>query len=275
MDQKIDIFITTYLRQDFAKECVKYLVERTKTPYRLTILDNGGNEWAEGNPDVQRYIPLHRVFGNTGIHFAWNVAAALADGKYFITSDPDLLVPDLVGATTTVQGARKDLVFVRGYDAEGNESDTTAMTDQRDWLQRMVDLMEEHSDFGAISMMPHIFIGAAGIDPHDPEDLKDRNMCGAVFRIMDTDKVRSVGGWDLRIEAGRNHEERTICSRLHAAGYKTGIASRVRAYHNFGKNWGYPESFTPEQQKHNPALAEEILRFDNREAYNNKTWLPK
>jgi hypothetical protein len=238
----IDIFITTYERQHFAKECIEYLAARTRTPYKLTIIDNGGNEWADGHPLVHRYIPLWKVFGNTGVHFAWNVAVSLADSEYFITTDPDLLVPDLEG---------------------------------KDWLERMIEFMKERPDYGAISMMPHIFIGAAGIDPNDPEDVKERNMCGAVFRIMDTDKVKSVGGWELRIEAGRNHEERTVCSRLQNSGYKTGIASRVRAYHNFGKNWGYPEEFTPEMQKHNPALKDYVLSFDKRDAYDEKTWLPK
>lgn len=236
-----DIFITTYLRDHFAKKCVQYVAERTRTPYRLTIIDNGGNEWAQESPFVHKYVPLWKSVGNAGIHHAWNVAVSLAQGKYFITSDPDLLVPDL----------------------------------SPDWLAQMISYMETRPDYGAISMHPHIFIGAVGIDPLDKENVIERNMCGAVFRIMDTDKVRSVRGWDLIIEAGRNHEERTICSRLQAAGYKTGICSRIRAYHMFGDNWGYPEEFTPEMQKHNPALREEVKRFDNIEAYNPLTWLPK
>lgn len=252
----IDIFITTYLRQEFAKECVKYIKERTRTPYKITIIDNGGNEWAESDPEI-RYVPLWKSVGNAGIHHAWNVAASLAEGPYFITTDPDLLVPDLWN--------QSDHPFFSLGVGEPN----------RDWLAYLIKYMDERPDYGAISMMPHIFIGAVGIDPKDPENVKERNMCGAVFRIMRTDMVRSVRGWDLRIEAGRNHEERTICSRLQEAGYKTGICSRIRAYHNFGKNWGYPESFSPEQQKHNPALKEEILRFDHREAYDEKTWLPK
>lgn len=243
----IDIFITTFLRQDFAKECVQYLYERTTTPYRLTIIDNGGNEWAENDFRVARYVPLYKSVGNSGVHWAWNTAVALAESEYFITSDPDLLVPDL--------------------DDLSNGSS--------DWLSRMVKLMDERPDYGAISMCPHVFIGAAGIDPNDPEDVLDRNMCGAVFRIMSTDKVRSVRGWDLVIQEGRNHEERTICSRLQAAGYKTGISSRIRAYHNFGKNWGYPEEFTPEMQKHNPDLKDYVASFDRRENYDSKTWLPK
>ncbi len=257
----IDIFITTYLREEFAKECVKHIKERTKPgTYKITIIDNGGNEWAEADPDI-RYIPLWKSVGNAGIHHAWNVAASLAEGQYFVTADPDLLVPDL-----------RDLHFWI------NENEALVVGHSEgapDWLEREVVAMDENPEYGAISMMPHIFIGAAGIEPNDPESIKERNMCGAVFRIMRTDAVRSVRGWELKIEAGRNHEERTICSRLQEAGYKTGIFSRIRAYHMFGDNWGYPEEFTPEMQKHNPDLKEYVKSFDHRDAYNEKTWLPK
>ena len=234
-----DLFITTYLRQDFAKQCIKYIRERTKSPYRLTVIDNGGNEDLESL--VDRYVPLWKSVGNAGIHFAWNTALSLTDSPYFVTIDPDLLCPDL----------------------------------EPDWLETMIKYMDERPDYGAISMMPHIFIGAAGIDPNDPEDVKDRNMCGAVFRIMRTDDIKTAGGWEMKIEAGRNHEERTICSRLHTLGKKTGICSRIRAYHMFGDNWGYPESFTPEMQKHNPDLKEYVKSFDHQESYDPKTWLPK
>jgi GT2 family glycosyltransferase len=242
VNNPIDIFITTYLRQDFAKECVQYLTERTNTPYKLTIIDNGGNEWAKNDSRVHRYIPLYEAVGNSGVHWAWNTALALADSEYFITTDPDLLVPKF-------------------YDG--------------DWLAKLIDLMNDRPNYAAISLCPHVFIGAAGIDPKELEDVLDRNMCGAVFRIMRTELVKQVGGWEFRIEPGRNHEERWICSRLQSAGYKTGITSRLRAYHRFGKNWGYPEEFTPEMQKHNPALKEYVESFDRIENYDNNTWLPK
>jgi len=256
MNKPIDIFLITYERQDFAKECVKYLYERTKTPFRLTIVDNGNNSWAEIDSRIHRYIPLWKSVGNSGVHFAWNVAVSLADSEYFITSDPDCLVPDVMG-NSLIPNTLEEVI------------------DNRDWLQRLIDMMDARPDYGAISLCPHVFIGAAGIDVHEPEDVLDRNMCGAVFRIMRTNIVRSVGGWELRIEAGRNHEERTVCSRLQNAGYKTGICSRLRAYHMFGNNWGYPEEFTPEMQKHNPDLKEYVKSFDRRENYDERTWWPK
>ena len=233
----IDIFLTTFLRQEFAKKCVQYLKERTTYPYRLFIIDNGGNENLKN--DAFLYVGLSK---NVGIHAAWNLALSFAESEYFITSDPDLLVPDLVP----------------------------------DWLENLVGYIKERPDFAAISLHPHVFIGAAGIDPNDPEDVKERNMCGAVMRIMRTETVRQVGGWEHKMEEGRNHEERTICSRLQSAGYKVGIASRLRAYHMFGKtNWGYPEQFTPEMQKHNKELKDYVGSFDQPDAYDPKTFLPK
>ena len=232
----IDIFLTTFLRQHFTANTIKYLKERTKTPYKLTIIDNGGNE--EFKDEVDLYVGLSE---NVGIHSAWNIALALAESEYFITSDNDIYVPQ---------------------------------TDP-DWLNQMIQFMDDRPDYGAISLHPHILIGAAGFDPKDPEDVKEVNMCGAVMRIMRTEAVRQAGGWEHKISSGRNNEERWICSRLQTNGWKTGRTTRLRAYHPFGDNWGYKKEFTPEMQKHNPELAEYVKQFDQPEAYDPATWLPK
>ncbi len=240
----IDIFITCFLRQAYTEKTLSYLFERTKHAYRLFVIDQGGNDEVLDAAKDKIFLRV-KLMPNAGIHAAWNCALALAENEYFITSDNDIYVPDL----------------------------------EPDWLNQMISFMDKRPDYGAISLHPHIFVGAAGIDPKDPEDVKERNMCGAVMRIMRTEAVRKVGGWEHVIRTSRNHEERTICSRLHDAGYLVGVATRIRAYHPFGKevggNWGYPKEVTPEMQGHNSALAEEVLRFDNIDAYDQKTWCPK
>lgn len=232
----VDIFIGSYLRDDLTGYTLGYLKERTSHPYRSFLIDNGGNERHKESVDI--YVGLSR---NIGIHGLWNIALSLAESEYFITSDNDIWVPDL----------------------------------DPDWLTQLTGFMDERPDYGAISLCPHVFIGAAGIDPEDPEDVKERNMCGAVMRIMRTEAVRKAGGWEHIISVGRNHEESTVCSRLQTAGYKVGITSRLRAFHPFPPNWGYPPEFTPEMQKHRPELAEYVASFGNIDAYDQKTWFPK
>lgn len=246
MNSPIDIFITCYQRQYYTEQTINYLYERTKYPFRLFAINNGGNNEVLEEATKQNRLFLETRFSyNTGIHNAWNIALSMAESEYFITTDNDIYVPLL----------------------------------EPDWLTQLIKLMDERPNYGAISLCPHIFIGAAGIDPNDPDDVKERNMCGAVMRIMRKKAVWEAGGWENVIRTGRNHEERTICGRLQEKGWKVGITTRIRAYHPFGKehggNWGYEKSFTPQQQGHNPDLEQYVQQFDNINAYNNQTWLPK
>lgn len=257
--QPIDLFILCYKRKEYTRQTLKYLFERTTYPMRVFLLiqenDKESNDVAD---EFEDKIFMRVNFSiNGGVHMGWDVALSLAESEYFITMDNDIWLP-------------------------APQSPTPDMHLAKDWLETLVGFMNERPDYGAISLHPHIFIGATGIDPHDPEDVKERNMAGAVARIMRREAVWKAGGWEKKIEAGRNHEERVICSRLQTLGFKIGICSRLRAYHPFGKGvedggggWGYPASFPPEMQKHNPQLKEEVLRFDNIDAYDNKTWLPK
>lgn len=243
----IDIFICAYLRQEYTEKTLSYLYERTNYPFRVFLIDQGGNGAVamryQQNKSNFYYI---RIEPTTNVHTAWNIAKEMAESEYFITSDNDIYVPDL---------------------------------GENDWLGQVIKYMEDRPDYGAISLHPHILIGAASFDPTDPEDVKEVNMAGAVMRIMRTDVIRKVGGWEHKLEKGRNHEERTISSRLIDAGYKVGRTTRIRAYHPFGKdlgigNWGYPKEMTPQEHGHNPDLADYVLQFDNPEAYDSKTWLP-
>lgn len=247
MDKPIDIFICSYLRPMFTEQTLTYLKERTKHPYRLFLINNGGNEDIAKayQDDIFMTINLSK---NAGVHAAWNIALALAESEYFITSDNDIYVPDL--------------------------TDTPL-----DWLGRLKQFMDQRPDFGAISLAPHVLIGDAPMDSNDPEDVKEVPWCGGVMRIMRKEAVKKTGGWNVEgeslIQANRGHEERTICAKLKELGYKSGRCTRLRAYHPFGTNWGYPEEFTPQQQGHNPELVDYVRQFDNMEAYDEKTWLPK
>ena len=255
--QPIDLFITSYLRPEFTQKTLEYLKERTHYPYRTFLIDNGGNEHLKDKVDF--YIGISK---NVGIMSAWNIAAQLAASEYFITSDNDIYVPDL-----------SEIAYENPKEGEGFGELKIPC-----WLERMVKLMDKHLDYAAISLHPHVFIGIAGEDPNDPEDVKEAPMAGAVMRIMRTEAVRAVGGWEKVIRPQRNGEERWISGKLREAGWKVGRTTRIRAYHPFGGekgNWGYPENITPEMQGHNPDLKDYVKQFDHPESYDPKTWLPK
>lgn len=240
--QPIDIFITAFLRQFYTEKTISYLKERTQYPFRLFVINNGGNdEVLEQAGDVV-FLQI-KMMHNAGIHAAWNTALALAESEYFITSDNDIFVPKL----------------------------------EPDWLTQLVKLMDERPDYGAISLHPHIFIGRGMLDVNDPEDVKEESHCGAVMRIMRTEAVRKAGGWEHVIRTSRNHEEHTICGKLREAGYKVGICTRLRAFHAFGNEgtdpWGYPKSMKPEDHGHRE-IWPPVNVYGDMTKYDNNTWIP-
>src|SRR3990167_10465990 len=94
MTQPIDIFITAFKRPRMTMETIRYLKERTKYPYRLFMIHNGRNEEAILEYEKDFFLIIDPNY-NVGIHQAWNWALATAASDYFITSDNDILVPDL------------------------------------------------------------------------------------------------------------------------------------------------------------------------------------
>lgn len=237
----LDIFIATYLRQFYTEKTISYLKERTNYPYRLIVLDNGGNDEVLSKADDVMFLWV-KMNHNTGIHCLWNVALSLAESEYFITSDNDILVPKI----------------------------------DPDWLTQLVKLMDERPEYGAISLHPHIFVGRGMLNANDPEDVKEESHCGAVMRIMRTEAVRKAGGWEHVIRSSRNHEEHTICGRLREVGYKVGICTRLRAFHSFGNNetdpWGYPKSMKPADHGHRE-IWPPVNVYGDMTKYNNDTWM--
>ena len=224
-------------------ETIRYLKERTKYPYRLFMIHNGGCEEAILEYEKDFFLIVDPNY-NVGIHAAWGIALGLAASKYFITTDNDILVPDL----------------------------------EPDWLTQLVELMDARPDFGAIALQPHKFIG---LEPtQHPMDEKGEiiftPMVGAVARLMRLDAVWKSGGWERIVRSSRNHEERLICSRLADVGYKFGYSAKMKAFHMWGDgetvdDWGYPLEMGVEAHGHFPVWPQPRI-FGDRSKYDPKTF---
>lgn len=219
---------------------IKTIHENTKRDnFRLVVLDNASEpetvEMLQRFSDNGLIDELILIKTNLGLEAARNcLLKNSTETEYFVCIDNDCLPPPI-----------KD-----GYD----------------WLDKMIDLMEIYEDYAAISMRTQVMIGTGEIFAYADEvgdDILDFPHPGGSFRIMKTDAVRSVGGWD-REAPGRGAEERYICGKLRDEGYKTAFAVKIRCLHLFGnrehtkERWGYDESLNPEDTGHSdishPAL---------------------
>lgn len=246
MIEPIDIFITTFNRREMTEKCLTYFNNRTRTLFRLFVIDNGSTD---NTVDILKRFEskgtiFHRVkmSKNVGIHAAWNLTLGLVSSEYMITADNDLYVPDVEPC----------------------------------WLEQLQRLIKDNPQYGAIALQPHTFLGARAPDPH-PSGVSEVGHCGAVFRIMKTELVKKAGGWEHTFDSKRNTEEKVICSRLQTLGYKVGYASHLKCYHDFGMddNWGY-KKIHPHQHGHR-IPGKEIwptpnILSKNKHLYNEKTW---
>jgi glycosyltransferase involved in cell wall biosynthesis len=209
---KIDIVLVTYNRIDFTRKAISYLVGRTKTPYRLIVVDNNSVDGTQKmllefkeQGFVHHLILLEE---NYGIHMAKNYGLNLVRSEpYYIDTDNDLLCADL----------------------------------RPDWITQLKELMDKLPDYGAIACRPQVLVGRGGNEFDEITAVKEFNHVGAHLRIMRTKVVREVGGWEKTWSANRNHEDSFIATALQNKGYKVGYAKNVRCWHMFGVNWGYQQ----------------------------------
>ena len=192
-DAATDIVMLTHNRLDYLVATVEALEQRTRAPYRLTIVDNASD------PDVRNWLAENRdrfhqliLLGANEFLTALNRGIAATTSDPYMVTDPDLIVPDLEPC----------------------------------WLTRMHALMEEHPDFGLVgigldqSNLPSVQ-DAESIDPGEIVDgeIVERAV-GSVFTLIRRDALRSPYDTDWH-----------TCQSVARAGYRYGWALDIRAYH--------------------------------------------
>jgi hypothetical protein len=119
--EPVDIILLSYNRPDFLAEMVAALEQRTRWPFRLTIVDNASGaptrQWLRENA-----ARFHQIVWNPRNEHLAGLQRGIAatDGELFVVSDADLVVSE-----PTAAGC---------------------------WLTRLVGLLERHPDFGLIGV---------------------------------------------------------------------------------------------------------------------------
>lgn len=251
----IDLHLVSWNRPKMTELVIRTIHRNTKPDnFRLVVLDNGSKEETvqmlkslQDNGFIDELILLKE---NIGLESArQNLLENCTASDYFVCIDNDCLPP--------FPNIDKNL----------------------DWIEFMVDLMDKYEDFAAISMRTQVMIGTGNIfEEADKagDEIVEFPHPGGSFRIMNTSRVRSVGGW-AELKPGRGAEERYIGGKLNEAGFRTAFAVQVRCLHLFGTRgdnptdrWGYDADMKPEDTGHSdishPALTNgddehELLKY--------------
>lgn len=252
----VDLHLVSWNRPNMTELVIRTIHQNTKqSTFRLMVIDNGSEETTK---DMLRGLHeeglIHHLLlldENAGLEWARQEAFTKETyGNYFVDIDNDCLPP--------------------------------IIKNNKDWLQRLVELMGRYEDMAAISMRTQVMIGTGNIFEEADKiglELVEFPHPGGSYRIMNANAVRLVGGWDREAE-GRGAEERYIGGKLRDAGFKTAFATNIQCLHLFGnrdktsERWGYEEGMQPEETGHSdidhPALRngddyQEVLKYSGEE----------
>lgn len=255
---KVDLHLIAWGRPKMTELTIRTIRRNTKREnYNLYVFNNYFDKASEDlvrHMDAQGMIDGYAVSPeNIGLEAARNAMLnQFTENKYFICIDNDCLPPPILNG--------------------------------KDWIERLVELMERWEDMAAISARNPIMIGTGNIFEFADkagDDIVEFPHPGGSLRIMRTDVTKAVGGWD-REAPGRGSEETFICGKLRDAGFMTAFATKIhclhlfgtREAHNFTDRWGYDKAMTPEDSGHrdidHPALRNgddiaEIIKFAGEE----------
>lgn len=209
----MNIYMTSWHRLQMTIETLSILKARTKTPYNLTILDNGSNIVTKS-----MLFELHKkdyianiVFmkENTGCLYNKFVyhSMTVSDEQYYIITDNDVLPPDLKTC----------------------------------WLKQMIDIMDEHQELAilALQLPPQQFQ-----QPYSASKDKKVIYCKAVgntFKLCRRSVLERVLN-SIEQHKGIYGDDSLVCLKAHELGYKIGFTADLWCLHiGQCENWGYNE----------------------------------
>lgn len=163
--ERTDIVLLTCNRIKFLKQVIKYFEERLHSPYRLIIINNnskdGTTEYSQelkSNAEYPIEIIHNKDGEEKGLCAAYTQSLDIVESELFITTQDDLLIPDL----------------------------------EPDVLVKLIDLFNKNPRYGAICLRTNNM--ARG--PVGNEELIHRiRTCPGVFRIQRKSDMLKIGGF--------------------------------------------------------------------------------
>lgn len=195
----IDIIMTTWNRIDLLKRTVNAFIERTRTPFRLIIIDNGSTDGTVeyldslvGNKyEVGKMILVITDGKKRTIAGAFDFAFQFVESKYFITTNDDIIPPDL----------------------------------EPDWIQQLLGLIKKYPEFGGIDCYPQ-YVPNVTWNTDKSELAYPRKSLGGYLRIQQKEDVKTMGGF-----GDRTWDDIEFFKRMQRINKKCAYAKYIRVNH--------------------------------------------
>ena len=212
----IDIIVTTrttrdrQVRRDYVEKCINFLHERTRTPHRVIVIDDA-SEQGTGARELLRGLEasgkIHKlVFRNErwGQRANLNLGFELSCSDPIVFTDDDILCPDV----------------------------------DPDWLQRLLDAMQDHRKFGIVALNSpgKNYVregGARGVRGK----IGPITECKALPGHFQCVQRRVLKGWQYKthkgqdIRHGGHYPDSQRCGRAHDIGLKVGYLTDTFCFH--------------------------------------------
>jgi GT2 family glycosyltransferase len=214
----IDIVVTTrttrdrQVRLDYLKQCLTFIIERTRTPYRLIVIDDASEPGTGARAylqEMERQGKIHELVlrrERWGQRANLNLGFELSLSDPIIFTDDDVLCPDV----------------------------------EHDWLTRIVKAFDERPDFGLIALnspgknyLRTDQGGARGafnkVGPITESKALPGHMVGTRRKVLEGWRYKTHKGQDIR--HGGHYPDSQRCGRAREVGMRIGYLTETFCYH--------------------------------------------
>ena len=199
---------------DYTRMCVESLLEHTKTPYELIVVDNGSTDGTLDylNELVRAHTHIRLIANpvNLGFGAGNNQGMAVAEGEYIVLLNNDLILTD-GWLERMIGGARRSerigVVGPRSNRASGPQ----------EMPADYADLPQMHE------LAAHIASEQDGKGFQHPRVV---GFCMLIKRAV----IEKIGGFDERFGLA-NFEDDDFCWRVNTAGFECWVADDVFVHH--------------------------------------------
>lgn len=234
----IDIYMTTWLREDFTRKSIELIHERTYAgSFQLHVFDNNSGvemkEYLIGLLDEGKIASLHLDSRNTGCLYNKGIFHMMTEStqKFYCVTDNDTFPPKL----------------------------------SPDWLSQMIKIMDDHPDLAfLVPQIPPQWL--QGPDLSQVRD--DIVYCKAVGNTFKIVRRAAFPISEFRPALGAYGDDGLLSEQVKLRNYKVAFCRNIFCYHaGQCKNWGYNEREIAMDPRKNGYGKPFIYKLKNEETY--------